>query len=213
MTSPTPARRRPGVAVLHAAACEVFAERGFHGASVRDIAQRAGVSMAALYHYYSGKQELLDAVLAEATDMYFRMCADALDAAGPDPADRLAALVDATVRYLVEFRVQSVLLLSGDHLAEAGDQERRRAVAASGTRLFADVIEDGVAQGVFRTPYPDNARRTVVAACNAIVQWYDPAGPVDPAGLVEQYVHLALTVVECVRRAGPRAGGTVPRHS
>jgi AcrR family transcriptional regulator len=204
--SPATGRRRPGVGVLHDAACEVFAERGFHGASVRDIAQRAGVSMAALYHYYAGKQELLGAVLAEATETYFRMCRTALADAGDDPADRLAALVGATILFLVEHRRQSVLL-SAPAVEEAVAPERRREMAAAGSRLFADVIEDGVARGTFRTPYPDNARRTVVAACNAIVQWYDPDGPISPDELIAQYVHVALTVVECVRRAGPRPRG------
>jgi AcrR family transcriptional regulator len=162
--------------------------------------------MAALYHYYAGKRELLDAVLAEATETYFRMCHTALDAAGGDPADRLAALVRATVHFLVEHQVQSALLLSGVGNAGSASQDRGRdrELPAAGTRLFSDVLEDGVRQGVFRTPYPDNARRTVVAACGAIVQWYDPNGPMSPEELVAQYVHLALTIVECVRRAGPQ---------
>jgi len=202
--SPRTTQRRPGVGVLHAAACEVFAERGFHGASVRDIAQRAGVSMAALYHYYAGKQELLEAVLTEATETYFRMCDEALKAAGSDPADRLAALVRATVSYLVSHRLQSSLLLARKGIADLPEPDRE--VAAAGTRLFAEVVEAGVEQGVFRTPFPDDARRTVVAACNAIVEWYNPAGPVPPEQIVERYVHLALTAVECVRRApGPRS--------
>jgi AcrR family transcriptional regulator len=45
------------------AACEVIARRGFHQASIRDIARAAGLSLAGLYHYVGGKPELLFLVL------------------------------------------------------------------------------------------------------------------------------------------------------
>ena len=45
------------------AAEAVFAESGFAGASVRDIASRAGLNAASLYNYYPGKQELYEAVM------------------------------------------------------------------------------------------------------------------------------------------------------
>lgn len=41
------------------AACEAFARRGFHQASIREIARAAGLSLAGLYHYVGGKEELL----------------------------------------------------------------------------------------------------------------------------------------------------------
>ncbi|MEU9024428.1 helix-turn-helix domain-containing protein [Actinomadura sp. NPDC048394] len=81
-----PVRRRSGAAVLHAAACEVLVERRIRGASVRDIAQRAGVSNAALYYHHAGKEELLEAGLAEASDGSIHSREKALDHACVGPA-------------------------------------------------------------------------------------------------------------------------------
>ena len=55
------------------AACEVIARRGFHQASIREIARTAGLSLAGLYHYVGGKDELLFLVLDRSLD---RLLAD-----------------------------------------------------------------------------------------------------------------------------------------
>src|SRR5687768_360982 len=44
------------------AAAAVFASKGFHGASMRDIATSLGVQQAALYYYFSSKEALLDEI-------------------------------------------------------------------------------------------------------------------------------------------------------
>src|ERR1041385_8446168 len=50
-------------AAIEAAALRVFTKQGFHGTSVREIADAAGVSMGNLYNYYGGKEELFAAVV------------------------------------------------------------------------------------------------------------------------------------------------------
>ena len=75
---------------LIAAAVEVFAERGYDGAGVAEIARRAGVTTGAIYSRYSGKSELL----LEALDL---SCVAHLEAilstsAGSSPTDILSRL-------------------------------------------------------------------------------------------------------------------------
>src|SRR3990167_8662731 len=66
--------RRFGVAIgerygeILGAARDLFARRGFHQASIREIARAAGLSLAGLYHYVGGKDELLFLVLDRALD-------------------------------------------------------------------------------------------------------------------------------------------------
>ena len=49
--------------IVAAAAC--FAEKGFNGTSVREIALRAGISLGAMYTYFKGKDELIEAIILE----------------------------------------------------------------------------------------------------------------------------------------------------
>ncbi|MEZ0091410.1 TetR/AcrR family transcriptional regulator [Streptacidiphilus sp. EB129] len=188
--------RPSGQNALLQAARQEFAERGYGSASIRDIAQRAGMSLSAMYHYYSGKQDLLHALLEEGMDTYFAACAEALAAVGDAPADRLSAVVAATTRFRAEHPARSNIVLSEErHLTPEtlAHFSRRHAEASN---LFRHAIEAGVAAGVFLTPYPDEARRAVIAMCNAVAQWFRPDRELSLDALVDRHVELALTIVE-----------------
>jgi AcrR family transcriptional regulator len=192
--------RGEGLVALHAAAREAFAQQGYHATSVRDIARRAGVSMAALYSHYAGKQELLFAVLRESVEDYFVACERALAGLtgerADDPTAHLEALVRATVRYRVRRRDESALNLIEVRNLEPRYRKLLDARVDTATRMWAGVIDDGVRAGAFGTPWPDDARRAVIAMCNAIADWYHPEGAVSVDELVERYVGLARTIVQ-----------------
>ncbi len=76
-----------------AAALEAFLEFGYHGATMRDIARRAGLSVPGVYHYYASKQDMLVALLdVTMTDLLAR--STAARAQGQDPVERFALLVE-----------------------------------------------------------------------------------------------------------------------
>jgi len=78
--------------VLHAALDE-FLDVGYHGATVRGIAARAGLSVAGLYHYYAGKQQLLVRIMDYTmTDLLSR--ASAARDEGRDSVERFSLLVE-----------------------------------------------------------------------------------------------------------------------
>ena len=74
------------------AAGETIARRGFHQASIRDIARAAGLSLAGLYHYVGGKDELLFLVLDRSLDRLIADLDQAL-AGARTPETRLLALI------------------------------------------------------------------------------------------------------------------------
>lgn len=199
------------MALLAAARLE-FAERGYGGASIRDIAQRAAVSLSALYHYYGGKQELLYALLDEGMDVYDETCAEALSRVGDDPAERLEALVGALIRFRTGPRGSSQLELTEGRSLGPEQRAAIRVRQAVATGRFRDVITEGVSAGLFLTPEPDDARRMIIAACNAVAQWYRPEGAVRVETLIDRYVGLALTVVEYRPRRYRSGGRTALGH-
>lgn len=64
MATQTERRERTRSALLEAAA-SVFAERGYHGATLDAIAERAGLSKGSVYHHFASKHELFGALLGE----------------------------------------------------------------------------------------------------------------------------------------------------
>lgn len=99
MPTEEPSQPRSGtVARILDAAESVFAENGFAGASVRDIAARAGLNAASLYNYYPGKQELYEAVLDRGL-MPILEILGAMTSGGGDGSSDLAA-VDVVVDHI-----------------------------------------------------------------------------------------------------------------
>src|SRR4051812_4206300 len=88
----TPERRRQLTRdALVAAAADVFTAKGFHAASLDEIADTAGFTRGAIYSNFGSKEELLFAVYDRLDDMTLAGMADAIDERGGDP------LGDATV--------------------------------------------------------------------------------------------------------------------
>ncbi|MCO1657340.1 TetR/AcrR family transcriptional regulator [Pseudonocardia humida] len=188
--------RGGGRDAITGAAREILSERGYHGTSIRDIAKRAGLSLSALYYWHPSKQHLLAALIEDITHDYFQRCDLALREAADDPAEKLRALVRATVEYRVSRRVESNISALEWRNLEPANRERLDGLRHAATQLWADIVADGVASGDFHCAHPDDARRSIIAACNAIAQWYEPGGGITLPELVERYCAIALRVVD-----------------
>jgi AcrR family transcriptional regulator len=96
---PAPLRRE---AIL-AAAEEVFARRGYHGAALEDIAQAAGISKALIYEHFASKRELHASLLnAHVEEIFQRLQASA--APGQPGEERLRRGIDAFLSFVEEHR-------------------------------------------------------------------------------------------------------------
>jgi AcrR family transcriptional regulator len=106
MATPAPRRRMPGPlrreAIL-AAAEEVFARRGYHGAALEDIAQAAGISKALIYEHFASKRDLHASLLeAHVEELFRRLQAGA--APGQPGEERLRRGIDAFLSFVEEHR-------------------------------------------------------------------------------------------------------------
>lgn len=98
------AREAPGStkARILAAAEEVFASRGFTGASTREIAARAGVNISSLHYHWASKETLYFAVFRNIFDRLVALVRDALEPLQREPLDR-RAVIDQTMDRLFDF--------------------------------------------------------------------------------------------------------------
>lgn len=112
-------------AILEAAQ-DVFARRGFHQASIREIARAADLSLAGLYHYVGGKAELLFLVLDRALDELLAAL-DAALAQGRTPELKLLALIRTHLEYGFR-RAPALKLINRDY--EVLEEPRRSEVVA-----------------------------------------------------------------------------------
>ena len=151
-----PPRRAAGGArdALLAAAVAEFAEKGFAGARVDVIAQRAGVNKQLVYHYFQNKQGLyqvaLESVYAEIRARESELSLDALE-----PAEAMARLVGFSFDYLNEHPEFMALLTDenrnrGSHLKAS---PRLKQMHSPLMEMMRRTLRRGVASGVFRREY------------------------------------------------------------
>ena len=130
---PAPLRRE---AIL-AAAEEVFARSGYHGASLDDIAQAAGISKALIYEHFASKRELhASLVNAHVEEIFRRLQANA--AMGQPGEQRLRGGIDAFLSFVEEHREAWRALFRDAADPEVGDVIER--VQAQATAVIAALI-------------------------------------------------------------------------
>jgi AcrR family transcriptional regulator len=164
------------------AAGDAIARRGFHQASIRDIARGAGLSLAGLYHYVGGKDELLFLVLDRSLDRLIAALDSAL-AAARTPETRLLALIQTHLDF--GFHHSAALkIINRDYelLAEPKRSEivaKRQAYLQRGLEVLkeldphgrsATTLLLGMLNGITTRPFvrsPENAR-TLAAQVGAL---------------------------------------------
>lgn len=175
-------------------ALEAFAEQGYHGTSVRDIAKRLGRTVPAIYYHYESKQALLATLLEGSIAEVLQRCRLAVREAGDDPAARLTNLVQCITLYTA-FRRQFAVL--GTEMRSLEPDNRRRYVACRDTleALVMEAIADGTGQGCFTTAYPRDSARAVISMCLGVARWYRPDGALSPQQVADRYTDFALALV------------------
>src|SRR3954452_16200160 len=163
-----PPNAPPGDAAILEASISTMAEHGYHGTSVRDMALRARLSPAALYHHFPSKQAVLAMIMERGIEALLARTREALERAGDEPVDQLRALVEVQVLFHLEDQRGTLLGTSELRALEEPVRTPHLAKRHAQQRFFDTVVREGVEQGVFRTPLPDEAARSIVVMCTGV---------------------------------------------
>jgi AcrR family transcriptional regulator len=164
------------------AAAEVFAERGYEGARVQEIARRAGMTTGAIYAHFSGRHELLLA----ATELHVRRTAaqEQLDASADAPVADIVAAIGAQMAADPDLGMRPMALeaLVASRREPELRELMRHTVEASNDELAA-LVERGQAEGAFA---PDLDADTVARFFNTVLVGVAALAPVWGSPLSEQ---------------------------
>src|SRR6202521_899940 len=94
-------------------AAQVFSEKGYEGASIRDISRSSGVSLAGLYYYIKRKQELLYLIQIQTFNTFVARQETSLPHAAT-PVEKLRILVHNHLDYFLEHPVEMKVLAHED---------------------------------------------------------------------------------------------------
>lgn len=146
-TEGEPEKRR---AILHAA-LSVFAERGYHGCRIADVAGKAGVAYGLVYHYFRNKDELLESVFDEQWHIFLGAIQAIAEGPGTAPEQ-----IGSVIRFALDvFRTAPaavrVLILEVPRTPDVLRAGSTRQTFEAAIRLVAGIVERGQRQGELRT--------------------------------------------------------------
>ncbi|MGH9736669.1 MAG: TetR family transcriptional regulator [Candidatus Acidiferrales bacterium] len=162
--------------IVHAAA-RVFYEKGYEGASIRDISRASGVSLAGLYYYINSKQKLLYLIQAYTFKTVLERLEERL-AGVSDPLEKLKVLVRNHLGYFLQHPVEMKVL---SHEDEALEGEYRREILQIKRRYYAialGIFDELRHRGLTRRMNPRVAVLSLFGMMNWVYTWHRPK--IDP---------------------------------
>lgn len=185
--SPAETRR-----ALLASALKLFEVGGYHATSVEDIVKEANLTKGALYHHFSGKEEILQQIQEEYIDDRLRNCRRILESFEA-PAERLRQLILESLVAIDQFRAHVTVFTQERRFLT---EERFAAIKKKRDELdamYESVIRQGIEEGVFNPALqPRIASFGVLGMLTSAYNWYRPDGLLAVSEVADQLSELVL---------------------
>lgn len=208
--SPDAWRKFPALDIdpVLAAAIASFVETGYHGATMRSIAQRAGMSVPGVYHHYHDKQQLLVRALDLTMDeLHWRVRA-ARRAAGTGRA-RVSHIVEALALFHTHRR--ELAFIGASEMRSLTPDNRLRITGSRNELQYIldEDIDAALDEANLATDRARVAGRAITTMCTSLPQWFRLDGPATPEQIAVEYAGFALGLLGLreARPAGPGPAG------
>ncbi|MFC9789619.1 TetR family transcriptional regulator [Rhodococcus sp. NPDC127528] len=177
-----------------AAAIDAFVDTGYHGATMRSIAERAGMSVPGVYHHYRDKQDLLVRALdLTMSELHWRVRA-ARDE-GATAVDRVGLIVAALALFHTHRRSLAFIGASEMRSLEPANRVRIADSRNQIQYLLDAEIDAAVTSGRLTTAHPRDAGRAIATMCTSLPQWFRAGGPSTPEQIAAEYSDFALDLL------------------
>lgn len=182
-----PSDRR--IEILKSAAA-AFRRRGYHGASVDEIASALEMTKGNLYYYFKNKEEILYACHDYSLDLLLELMAE-VKAEPTTPEAKLRRLVLAFVHLILDELQGTALTLDPEALSPPLFKKviAKRDEFDQGMRA---IIQQGMDQGGFAPGDPKMIEFAIMGAVNWIAKWYAPDGPMTSNQIGESFANYLI---------------------
>jgi AcrR family transcriptional regulator len=173
------------------AAARIFSEKGFHAASMQDIADAVNLQKASLYHHFSSKQEILLALLDAALDILIENLEEVVSQPLP-PDEKLRQAMISYLQTVADHQSFSAVLLLEYRSLDVDLRGRHAPRRDRFEHLWRELIKEGKDEGIFNCADPSLAGRALLGVLNWTVTWYRQDGPSSAAEIADQFATLFL---------------------
>ncbi len=184
------------------AAVRLFAHHGFQATGIRELADAAGISSAALYHYMGTKEDLLVRIMADALQAWFEVAEQACREVD-EPPEKLCAFIRSHVICTSLFTLESTVIDTEVRSLSAVARARIVALRDRYETLLRDTLTAGIEAGVFSVRDMRLTSLGLLEMCNGISRWYRPDGRASVEEIADSFAEIALGAVRATREEAP----------
>ena len=172
-----------------AAAVQLFAQYGYHAATMRDIARISGIQAASIYYHYASKQ----ALLVEIMDTHMRGLnanLQRLVQASTPVQQRLHEAIANHIRLHTTYKAEFFII---DTEIRALEDEQRSAILALRDQyesMLQSLLREGMEQRVFRQVDIKVASYALIAMCTEVATWFRPDGRLSVRQVIDLYTRM-----------------------
>lgn len=193
--------KRRATEIINVAA-DIFAERGYHGASTQDIAAQIGIRQASLYYYIPSKEVALEQIcMIGIGDMVEG--AEAVAALELSPTEKIRQIICRHLAAVYERRsFMRVFLRERQNLPDASRKQVGR-LSRQYEQVVQQIIETGIKADEFRTDIdPRLTTLAILSVCNAASSWHDKEFTGDMARVTHGLTGLVVSGLLASKKTG-----------
>lgn len=199
VSAPTLGRRRQRRSVereksIRAAALRIFRQKGYHAASMQNIADAVGLYKGSLYYYVSSKEELLVRLFEGRADQVLGELRAITDGTGTC-TEQLRAMVRAYVLGVLRNLDSVRVYLREEQVLPPAALRQVRAEQRTMRDLFEGVIGDGMRDGSFVGTDPKLAALALLGMCTWVHRWYRPRGRLTETAIAGDFAERAVRML------------------
>ncbi|CCD96400.1 putative transcriptional regulatory protein, TetR family [Bradyrhizobium sp. ORS 375] len=179
---------------IRKAGLRLIFQHGYEAMSLRQLAAEVGIQPGSLYNHISTKQELLAELIQDhINDLLGELELALQDTQGP--LDRLRAFVAFHVSYHMTRKREVFIANSELRSLEPRNYEAVVALRGAYERRLADILTEGVAEGVFDVDDVQVATFAIIALLTGLCSWYRPGGRLTKDAIIAAHEKLVLSGV------------------
>ena len=131
------------------AASALYARKGFGATSIQEISETANVALPVTYHYVKKKSEIMRLIMEDMLNIFQESLVKEIEGV-VDPVEKLAIAIILYLRVLDRQREKLLLLYQKSSSLDRGSKMRIMALEVQVSEIFSNIINEGIAQGVFK---------------------------------------------------------------
>jgi len=155
------------------AASELYAKKGFKATSIEEIAEKAGVTIPVTYQYIKNKSEIMRLIMEDMLNLFKENLISQLKGI-EDPEKKLSIAISLYFRMLDQQQDKVLLMYQKSSSLDKASKSKIMEMEVELSRIFGDIIEDGIKKGIFRNIDVDVASYNIIMLAHmwSLKRWH-----------------------------------------